>query len=55
MLWAQGMVEYGMLDAAIASVTSLPNRIDAALGDGATKWLLGGGAVVLIYWAFRRR
>ena len=55
MLWAQAMVEYGLLDAAIAGVSNLPGRIDAALGAGATRWLLVGGAVVLIYWAFKKR
>lgn len=54
-MWAQGMVEYGVLDAAIASVSSLPSRIDAALGDGATRWLLAGGGVIFLYWVFRRR
>ena len=54
-MWAQAMVEYGLLDAAIAAVTSLPARIDAMLGDGATRWLLVGGGLVFLYWVFKRR
>ena len=54
-MWAQGMVEYGVLDTAIAAVNSLASRIDYALGDGATRWVLAGGGVVFLYWVFRRR
>ena len=54
-MWAQGMVEYGMLDAAIASVSSIPGRIDAALGDGASRWILIGGGLIFLYWVFKRR
>ena len=54
-MWAQGMVEYGLLDAAIASVSSVPGRIDAVLGVGANRWMLMGGGVLFLYWVFRRR
>ena len=54
-MWAQALVEYGMLDAAIAAVSSVPGRIDAALGDGASRWILVGGGVLFLYWVFRRR
>jgi hypothetical protein len=54
-MWAQGLVEYGLLDAAIASVSSIPGRIDAVLGDGSSRWLMIGGAAVFLYWVFRRR
>jgi hypothetical protein len=54
-MWAQGLVEYGLLDAAIASVSSIPGRIDAVLGDGSSRWLMIGGAAVVVYWVFKRR
>jgi hypothetical protein len=54
-VWAQGMVEYGLLDAAIASVNSIPGRIDSALGDGASRWILAGGGLLFLYWVFKRR
>ncbi len=45
----------GLLDAAIASVSSIPGRIDAVLGDGSSRWLMIGGAAVFVYWVFKRR
>ena len=54
-MWAQGMVEYGLLDAAIAGISSVPARINAALGDGASRWILVGGGLLFLYWVFKRR
>ena len=54
-MWAQAMVEYGLLDAAVASISSVPGRIDAALGEGASRWILAGGGLLFLYWVFRRR
>ena len=54
-MWAQSMVEYGLLDAAVASISSLPGRIDAALGDGASRWMLVGGGLLFLYWVLKRR
>jgi hypothetical protein len=54
-MWAQTMIEYGVLDAAIAGVSSIHGRIDAALGDGTTRWILLGGGLMFLYWVFKRR
>ena len=54
-MWAQGMVEYGLLDAAIASISSVPGRIDAVLGDGASRFVFLGGGLLFLYWVFKRK
>jgi hypothetical protein len=54
-MWAQGLVEYGMLDAAIAGVMGIPAQIDAALGDGASFWIFLGSGLLFLFWVFKRR
>ncbi len=54
-MWAQGMVEYGLLDAAIASISSVPGRIDAVLGEGANRFVFLGGGLLFLYWVFKRK
>jgi hypothetical protein len=54
-MWAQAMVEHGLLSGLAAGINAVQYHIDAALADGATRWLLIGGGVVLVYLLFRRR
>ena len=54
-MWAQAMVEHGLLSGAAAGVSAVQYHIDAALADGATRWILGGGIALLAYFLLRRR
>jgi len=47
MLFAQALVERGMIDAMVASIWSALMQADAYVGQGNTKWLLIGLAVFL--------
>lgn len=54
-MWAQAMVEHGILSGLAAGVGAAQYHVSAALADGTTRWLLIGGAVVLAYFLLRRR
>jgi hypothetical protein len=49
------MVEYGLLSRAASGFATVQAQIDAALADGATRWILIAGGVLLGYWLIRRR
>ena len=51
----QAIVERGMLDSLGTTVTRVRYVIESRLGEGATKWLVIGGVVLLLFFAFRRR
>ena len=46
---AQALVERGLLDSFVASVWSALLQVDYYVGEGNTKWLLMGLAVVMAY------
>lgn len=54
-MWAQAMVEHGLLSSAAAGVSAVQYQIDAVLADGASRWILVGGIVLLAYFLLRRR
>ena len=54
-MWAQAMVEHGLLSGVAAGLGAAQYHIDAALADGATRWLLAGAGIVLVYLLLRRR
>ena len=54
-VFAQAVVERGMLDSMSARIAGVRYEIDARLGDGATTWLLVGLVVVVLFWTLRRR
>jgi hypothetical protein len=54
-MWAQAMVEHGLLSGAAAGVTAARYHIEAALADGPTRWLVIACGVVLAFWLVRRR
>jgi hypothetical protein len=49
------MVEHGLLSSAASGVSAVRYHIDAALADGATRWILWGGIALLAYCLLRRR
>jgi hypothetical protein len=51
----QAIVERGMLDSLGTTVTRVRYVIESRLGEGTTKWLILGGLVLLLVFAFRRR
>ena len=54
-MWAQAMVEHGILSSVAAGVGAAQYHVSAVLADDTTRWLLIGGAVVLAYFLLRRR
>lgn len=49
MVFAQALVERGMLDSMVAGVSSGLSQVDYYVGAGNTKWALIGLAVVLAF------
>jgi hypothetical protein len=54
-MWAQAMVEHGLLSGAAAGVSAARYHIEAALADGPTRWAVIGGGLLLLVWLVRRR
>jgi len=54
-MWAQAMVEHGLLSGMAAGLETAQYHIESALADGTTRWLLIGAGVALAVWLLRRR
>ena len=54
-MWAQAMVEHGVLSGIAAGLGAARYHIDAMLADGTTRWILIGAGAVLAYVLLRRR
>lgn len=54
-MWAQAMVEHGLLSGMAAGIEAAQYHVAAALADGTTRWLLAGAGIVLAFWLLRRR
>jgi hypothetical protein len=52
---AQAVVERGMLDGIGDAMMRVRYAVESRFGEGSVKWLLLAGAVLLVFWAFRRR
>lgn len=52
---AQAIVERGMLDSVGSRLASARYELDARFGQGATKWMVIGVVVLLLFWTLRRR
>ena len=55
MLVAQALVERGLLDAMVSNIWSGLMYVDSLVGEGNTKWLLIGLAVVMGFLFLRPR
>ena len=55
MLIAQALVERGLLDSMVATIWSALMQVDSYVGEGNTKWVLIGLAVVLGFLFLRPR
>jgi hypothetical protein len=53
-LFAQTLVEYGVMDAIIDKVGGAYNAVAFSLRTNTETWLLGGGAILVCLWLFRR-
>jgi hypothetical protein len=51
----QAIAERGMLEGIGNAVMRVRYVVESRLGEGTTRWLLIGGLVLLVFWAFRRR
>ena len=55
-MWAQAMVEHGLLSGAVAGIEAAQYYVTSALADTTTRWVLIVGGVVLAGWlALHRR
>ena len=54
-MFAQAIVERGMLDGIADGVMRVKDAVEAQIGDGNAKWLLVAGIIALLFWALRRR
>ena len=54
-MWAQAMVEHGLLSGVAAGVGAAQYHIETILANGTTRWLLIGLGLVLAYVLLRRR
>lgn len=53
-MWAQAMVEHGILSGMAAGVGAIRYHVEAALADGTTRWILIAGVLLAAVWLFRR-
>ena len=54
-MWAQAMVEHGLLSGAVAGIEAAQYYVTSALADTTTRWVLIVWGVVLAGWLLRRR
>ena len=54
-MWSQALVERGLIDSFVAGVWSALMQVDYYVGQGNTKWLLIGLAVVMAFLLKPRR
>ncbi|MCA1563529.1 MAG: hypothetical protein LC753_06760 [Acidobacteria bacterium] len=54
-IWAQTMVEYGIISTVAAKVSSATYAIEASVRENTDAWMIGAGGVVLVWWFFRKR
>jgi hypothetical protein len=54
-MWAQAMMEYGMMDAIVGGVTNAGYYVQSALGNPSSRTLIIIVAVVLGYFLLRRK
>jgi hypothetical protein len=55
MLFAQALVERGLLDSMVSNIWSALMTVDSYIGEGNTKWVLVGLAVVMAMLFFKPR
>jgi hypothetical protein len=54
-LWAQTMVEYGIISTVAAKVSGAVSAVEASVRDDSGAWMIGAGCLVLVMWFFRKR
>jgi hypothetical protein len=53
-VWAQAIVEYGIMATLSAKVAHAYNVVEWSIRTNSEAWLLGCGAVLLCFWLFKR-
>jgi len=53
-VFAQALVERGLLDSIAAGIRGVGYRLDEFVGPGNSKWVLIAAAAVFIFFMFRR-
>lgn len=54
-LWAQTMVEYGIISTVAAKVSGAVSAVEASVRDDSGAWMIGAGCLVFVLWIFRKR
>ena len=54
-MWAQALIEKGMLDSMAAGFTQLRYKVSASISDGSILWWLAGAVVLFLVFRSRRR
>lgn len=55
MLIAQALVERGLIESLVSTVVGIPRALDAQLGPGNARWVIGAVVLVFLFWALRPR
>jgi hypothetical protein len=54
-MWAQALVEKGMLDSMAAGFAQLRYKVSASISDGSILWWLAGAVLLFLVFRSRRR
>jgi len=54
-VWAQTMVEYGIISTIAAKVSGFASAVEVSVRDDSGAWMIGAGCLVLVMWFFRKR
>lgn len=54
-VWAQTMVEYGIISTVAAKVSGFASAVEVSVRDDSGAWMIGAGCLVLVMWFFRKR
>lgn len=54
-IWAQTMVEYGVISTVAAKVSGFADAVEASVRDDTGVWMMAAGGLVFALWIFRKR
>ena len=54
-VWAQTMVEYGIISTVADKVSGFATAVEASVRDDSGAWMIGAGCLVFVLWIFRKR
>ena len=54
-IWAQTMVEYGIISTVAAKVSGFAYAVEASVREDTGAWMMAAGGLVLALWIFRKK